>query len=43
MNDRNYWQRVLPPWPVVRARLWLAGAGGWLAGWLAVFNLVFER
>ena len=39
MNDRNYWQRVLPPWPVVPARLWLTGAG---AG-LAVLNLIFER
>ena len=30
---------MLPPWPVVPARLWLAGAG---AG-LAVLNLIFER
>ena len=34
-----YWQRVLPPWPVVPARLWLTGAG---AG-LALLSLIFRQ
>lgn len=38
MDSRNYWQRALPPWPVVPARLWLTGAGTALVVFSPVFN-----
>ena len=37
--SNSYWQRVLPPWPVVPARLWLTGAG---CG-LAMLSLIFRQ
>ena len=39
MMNRNYWQHVLPPWPVIPPRLWLTGAG---VG-LAILSLVFGQ
>lgn len=39
MDNQKYWQRALPPWPVVPARLWLTGAGASLV----VLNLIFRQ